>query len=234
VLPTGRNTHAVNPYAVPSAPAYSRAEPLVKQLLARHLAEHGHHPRALALVLWGLDNIKTHGEGVAQALWLLGVRPMRDAMNRVADVEAIPLRELGRPRIDVVVTVSGIFRDLFAATTLLLDRAVRRVAALDEPPEWNYVRANVLAQTAEENCDFEEAVLRVFSNAPGSYGTNVNFLVSSSEWERESALGDLFVKRKCFAYGRDAQGRALEGREASAPMRRALARRGHLPEHRQL
>ena len=224
VLPTGRNTHAVNPYAVPSPTACARAAPVVKQLLARHLAEHGRHPRALAFVLWGLDNIKTHGEGVAQALHLLGVRPLRDAMNRVADVEVIPLAELGRPRIDVVMTVSGIFRDLFAATTLLLDRAVRRVAALDEPPEWNYVRANVVAQALESGCDFDEASLRVFSNAPGSYGTNVNFLVSSSEWEHESALGDLFVRRKCFAYGRDAAGRALEGREAAAAMRRALTR----------
>ena len=222
VLPTGRNTHAVNPYAVPSATAYARAEPVVRQLLARHLSEHGRHPRALAFVLWGLDNIKTQGEGVAQALHLLGVRPVRDAMNRVADVAVIPLAELGRPRIDVVMTVSGIFRDLFAATTMLLDRAVRRVAALDEPAELNYVRANVLAQAGEGGCDFDEAVLRVFSNAPGSYGTNVNFLVSSSEWEHESALGDLFVKRKCFAYGRDARGRAIEGREASGVMRRAL------------
>jgi len=224
VLPTGRNTHAVNPYAIPSATAYARAEPVVNQLLARHVSEHGRHPRALAFVLWGLDNIKTQGEGVAQALHLLGVRPVRDAMNRVADVEVIPLEELGRPRIDVVMTVSGIFRDLFAATTLLLDRAVRRVAALDEPSELNYVRANILAQAEEGDCDFDAACLRVFSNAPGSYGTNVNFLVSSSEWEHESALGDLFVRRKCFAYGRDARGRALEGREAPCAMRRALAR----------
>ncbi|HLL73949.1 MAG TPA: cobaltochelatase subunit CobN [Pyrinomonadaceae bacterium] len=224
VLPTGRNTHAVNPYAVPSPTAYARAEPVVRQLLARHLGEHGRYPRALAFVLWGLDNIKTQGEGVAQALRLLGVRPVRDAMNRVADVEVIPLEELGRPRIDVVMTVSGIFRDLFAATTMLLDRAVRRVAALDEPPGLNYVRANALAQAREDGCDFDEACLRVFSNAPGSYGTNVNFLVSSSEWEQDSTLGDLFVRRKCFAYGRDARGRALEGRAADGAMRRALAR----------
>jgi magnesium chelatase subunit H len=224
VLPTGRNTHAVNPYAVPSQTAYARADAVVRQLLARHVSEHGRYPRALAFVLWGLDNIKTQGEGVAQALRLLGVRPVRDAMNRVADVEVIPLAELNRPRIDVVMTVSGIFRDLFAATTLLLDRAVRRVAALEEPSELNYVRANVLAQAEEEGCGFDEASLRVFSNAPGSYGTNVNFLVSSSEWEHESALGDLFVKRKCFAYGRDRAGRALEGREAAVQMRRALRR----------
>ena len=224
VLPTGRNTHAVNPYVVPSALAFERGERVVKLLLERHVGEHGRYPRALALVLWGLDNIKTGGEGVAQALWLLGVRPLRDAMNRVTDVQPIPLAQLGRPRIDVVMTVSGIFRDLFAATTLLLDKAVRRVAELDEPAELNFVRRNVLAQAEADGCTFDEARLRVFSNAPGSYGTNVNFLVSDSRWEGEDTLADLFVTRKCFAYGRDREGRALEGREARAAMGRALSR----------
>ncbi|MCA1613044.1 MAG: cobaltochelatase subunit CobN [Acidobacteria bacterium] len=223
-LPTGRNTHAVNPYAVPTALAFERAGRVVELLLERHVGEHGRYPRAMALVLWGLDNIKTGGEGVAQALWLLGVRPLRDAMNRVTDVEPIPLEQLGRPRIDVVMTVSGIFRDLFAATTLLLDRAVRRVAELDEPEEQNFVRRNVLAEAEAGGCTFDEARLRVFSNAPGSYGTNVNFLVSDSRWEGADTLADLFVTRKCFAYGRDREGRALEGREARAAMGRALAR----------
>jgi magnesium chelatase subunit H len=224
VLPTGRNTHAVNPYAVPSRTAYARAERVVRLLLERHRAEHGRWPRAMALVLWGLDNIKTQGEGVAQALWLLGVRPVRDSLNRVADVEPIPLERLGRPRIDVVMTVSGIFRDLFAATMGLLDRAVRRVAALDEPPEWNFVRRNVSEQAEAEGCSPAEAALRVFSNAPGSYGTNVNFMVMDSQWEQPDALGDLFVTRKCFAYGRDSEGRAVEGREARGAFVRALSR----------
>jgi magnesium chelatase subunit H len=224
ILPTGRNTHAVNPYTVPSRIAYARAEQVVNNLLERHVAEHGRYPRAMALVLWGLDNIKTQGEGVAQALWLLGVRPVRDAMNRATEVEVIPLEELKRPRIDVVMTVSGIFRDLFGATMNLLDKAVRAVASLDEPPEMNYVRRNIEEQMKTEGCEFDEAALRVFSNAPGNYGTNVNFMVMDSQWEQTSALGDLFVTRKCFAYGRDAEGRAVEGREAHHAMERALSR----------
>ncbi|MGH9943609.1 MAG: cobaltochelatase subunit CobN [Pyrinomonadaceae bacterium] len=225
ILPTGRNTHAVNPYAVPSDVAYARAERVVNLLLERHLGEHGSYPRALALVLWGLDNIKTHGEGVAQALWLLGVRPVRDAMNRVVDVAPIPLAQLGRPRIDVVMTVSGIFRDLFAATMNLLDRAVRLVAQLDEPPELNHVQRNIEQQIEGERCSFDEAALRVFSNAPGTYGTNVNFMVMDSQWEGDDALADLFVTRKCFAYGRGSgDGRALEGREARHALTRALSR----------
>jgi magnesium chelatase subunit H len=224
ILPTGRNTHAINPYSVPSAAAYARSETVANSLLARYQNENGRYPEAMALVLWGLDNIKTQGEGVAQALWLLGTRPVRDALNRTTSVEAIPLAELGRPRIDVVMTVSGIFRDLFSPTVQLLDKAVRLVAQLDEPLELNYVRKHVLLQVEQDRCDADDAAVRVFSNAPGNYGTNVNFMVMDSQWEREETLGDLFVTRKCFAYGRDSKGRAIEGREARVAMDRALSR----------
>ena len=224
ILPTGRNTHAINPYAVPSAVAFARGEGVATSLLLRYQEENGRYPEAMALVLWGLDNIKTQGEGVAQALWLLGVRPIRDGLNRTTNVEAIPSAELGRPRIDVVMTVSGIFRDLFSPTVQLLDKAVRLVAQLEEPPESNYVRKHVLEQIERDACDLDEASLRVFSNAPGNYGTNVNFMVMDSQWEREDTLGDLFVTRKCFAYGRDSHGQAIEGREARVAMDRALSR----------
>lgn len=221
VLPTGRNTHAVNPYSVPSRTAFERARYAAEALLRRYVDEHGRYPRALALVLWGLDNIKTQGEGVAQALWLLGVRPVRDALNRATEVEIIPLPELRRPRMDVVMTVSGIFRDLFTPTMALLDKAVRLVATLDEPPDMNYVKRNVQESQASQ---FDDAVTRVFSNAPGNYGTNVNFMVMQSAWEDTSSLGDLFVTRKSFAYTRDSAGRTVEGREAPALMDAALSR----------
>ncbi len=224
VLPTGRNTHAVNPYSVPSQLAFARAERTADALLARYFDEHGRYPRAMALVLWGLDNIKTQGEGVAQALHLLGVRPVRDALNRVTEIEVIPLAKLHRPRIDVVMTVSGIFRDLFMPTMGLLDKAVRRVAALDEPLEMNYVRRNVAEKIQLDGSEFDDAVLRVFSNAPGNYGTNVNFMVMQSEWKNDDTLGDLFVTRKCFAYTRDSKGRTTEGREARDLMDSALSR----------
>ena len=224
ILPTGRNTHAINPYGVPSAVAFARSETVANSLLDRYKKENGRYPEAMALVLWGLDNIKTQGEGVAQALWLLGVRPLRDALNRTTNVEVIQLAELGRPRIDVVMTVSGIFRDLFSPTVQLLDKAVRLVAQLDEPLHQNYVRKHVLQQVEQESCELDDAAVRVFSNAPGNYGTNVNFMVMDSQWESEETLGDLFVTRKCFAYGRDSKGRAIEGREARLAMDRALSR----------
>jgi magnesium chelatase subunit H len=222
ILPTGRNTCAINPYHVPSPDAFVRAEPIVSALLARHHREAGRYPESMAMVLWGLDNIKTQGEGVAQALWLLGVRPRRDRLNRATEVEAIPLSHLGRPRIDLVLTLSGIFRDLFGPTMDLLDKAVRCVVALDEPDQMNYPRRHFRA-SIEAGLTPEEAVIRLFSNAPGNYGTNVNFMVMDGQWDHASALGDLFVKRKSFAYGRDGGGARLEGRAAGALMDRALA-----------
>jgi magnesium chelatase subunit H len=224
ILPTGRNTHAINPYSIPSAASFTRSRVVAESLLDRFRKEHGDYPQSMALVLWGLDNIKTQGDGVAQALWLLGVRPVRDALNRVTQVEPVPLEELGRPRIDVVMTVSGIFRDLFSPTVQLLDKAVRLVAGLDEPHDLNYVRKHTVEQMAVEHCELDDAAVRVFSNAPGNYGTNVNFMVMDSQWESEDTLGDLFVIRKCFAYGRDSKGQAIEGREARRAMDRALSR----------
>jgi magnesium chelatase subunit H len=224
ILPTGRNTHAVNPYMVPSTVAFERARPVAEALLERHFSTAGHYPETIAMVLWGIDNIKTEGEAVAQALWLLGVRPRRDSLNRATDVDVIPLAELGHPRIDVVMTISGIFRDLFGTTMGLLDRAVRRVAELDEPEDFNFVRKHIKEQMAAGDFSFDEAVVRVFSNAAGNYGTNVNFMVLESQWEDSQELGDLFVTRKSFAYGRDSQGRNFDGREAKRLLEQALAR----------
>jgi len=155
---------------------------------------------------------------------LLGVTPRRDSMNRATDVDVIPLERLGRPRIDIVMTVSGIFRDLFGATMTLLDNAVRKVAALEEPHEMNFLKRHVDEQIAETSCSFDEAAVRVFSNAAGNYGTNVNFMVLDSQWEDSRELGDLFVTRKCFAYGRDSQGQRFDGREARRLLERALSR----------
>jgi len=224
ILPTGRNTHAINPYAIPSSLAVRNAEPLVSALLDRYQSDLKKIPESIAMVLWGIDNIKKEGQAVAQVLWLLGVKPIRDGLNRVADISVISLEDLGRPRIDVVMTVSGIFRDLFGSTMDLLDRSVKRVAALDEPHHMNFVCKHVEEQIQNTGCSFEEAATRVFSNAAGNYGTNVNFLVLQSQWEDASELGDLFVSRKSFAYGRDSNGVIMEGRQAEDLLDNALSR----------
>jgi magnesium chelatase subunit H len=180
IVPTGRNIHALDPYRVPTPAAMTAAHALVRQMLQRLTAEQGGLPETIAMVLWGTDNLKSDCEGVAQCFDLLGVRPVEDELGNIAKVALIPLAELGRPRIDIVMTLSGIFRDLFHHQTELLDQAVRLAATADEPLELNFVRKHALAQSQELNISLNEAATRVFCNAPGSYGANVNHLVESA------------------------------------------------------
>merc|ERR1719359_1167493 len=180
VLPTGRNMHALDPQAIPTIAACDCAKIVVDRLLERQFQDNnGEYPESIAFVLWGTDNIKTYGESLAQVLWMVGVRPLPDSLGRVNKIEAIPLEELGRPRVDVVVTCSGVFRDLFINQMNLLDRAVKLVAELDEPPEMNFVRKHSLEQAEELGVSLREAATRVFSNAAGSYSTNVALAVEN-------------------------------------------------------
>ena len=218
IVPTGRNIHALDPYRVPTAAAITAGTELVRQMLQRLTREQGSLPETVAMVLWGTDNLKSDAEGVAQCFALLGVRPLEDELGNIAKVELIPLSELGRPRIDIVMTLSGIFRDLFHHQTNLLDQAVRLAAEADEPLESNFVRKHSLAHAAELGISLNEAATRVYCNAPGSYGANVNHLVESSTWDNDDQLSDTFLARKSFAYGPSGDWRA--GR---AIMERSLA-----------
>ncbi|MEM1313732.1 MAG: magnesium chelatase subunit H [Pseudomonadota bacterium] len=204
VLPTGRNMHAFDPFRMPSAFALQDGAKQATKLIERHVADHGELPKSVALVLWGADNLKTEGGPIAQALHLLGARPRFDSYGRLAGAELIPLEDLGRPRIDVVVTLSGIFRDLLPIQTRMLAEAAWMAASAEgEGPDDNFVRAHALAYAEAQNCDLETAALRVFSNADGAYGANVNALVGSGAWDEEDELADAYEARKCFAYGRD-------------------------------
>jgi magnesium chelatase subunit H len=199
IVPTGRNMHSLDPYTIPSPFAERAGKLSAEELLLQYRNESGENPQSIALILWGTDNLKSEGEGVAQALALMGARVKTDEMGKIADVELIPLAELGRPRMDVVMTISGIFRDLLSLQVKLLDRAARMAAAADEPDEMNFIKKHVAQEMTERGCTFEEASNRVYSNAPGSYGANVNHLVESSTWEEESQLAEAFVSRKSFA-----------------------------------
>lgn len=199
VVPTGRNLHGLDPYRMPNEAAQAEGAACVRELLARLTAEQGTLPETVAMVLWGTDNIKTGGEGVAQALALIGARAVTDELGKIADVALIPLAELGRPRVDVVCTVSGIFRDLMAHQAMLIDRAARLAACADEPSEANFVRKHALALAETLGVRLEEAAARVFSNAPGSYGANVNHMVEQSTWQDDQELGEVFMNRKGFA-----------------------------------
>ncbi|MEM9145131.1 MAG: magnesium chelatase subunit H [Pseudomonadota bacterium] len=208
ILPTGRNLHGFDPFRMPSAYALRDGSAQAELVLERHRADTGTLPRSIALVLWGTDNLKSEGGPIGQALALMGARPRFDGYGRLAGAELIPLETLGRPRIDVVMTLSGIFRDLLPLQTKLLAEAAWLAASADEPLEQNHVRANALAHQAKHACDMDTAALRVFSNAEGAYGSNVNHLIDAGSWGAEDELADSYQRRKCFAYGRDGKSAA--------------------------
>ncbi len=197
ILPTGRNVHAFDPFRMPTAFALSEGAKQAELLLRTHPTL----PRTVALVLWGSDNIKSDGGPIGQALSLMGAKPRFDSYGRLSGADLIPLEELSRPRIDVVMTLSGIFRDLLPLQTRMLAEAALKCAQADEPLDQNFVRAHALAYASEMGCNLEEAAMRVFSNAEGAYGSNVNQLIDSSAFGDEDELADAYEARKSFAYG---------------------------------
>ncbi|XDA98916.1 magnesium chelatase subunit H [Sulfitobacter sp. LCG007] len=197
ILPTGRNIHAFDPFRMPTAFACREGARQAQLLLDTHATL----PRSVALVLWGSDNIKSDGGPIGQALALIGAKPRFDSFGRLSGADLIPLEELGRPRIDVVMTLSGIFRDLLPLQSRLLAEAALKAATADEPLGMNHVRAHALAYAAKTGVDLETAALRVFSNAEGAYGSNVNHLVDSASFGDEDELADAYQARKSFAYG---------------------------------
>ncbi len=205
VLPTGRNVHGFDPFRLPSAFAMRDARRQTQNLLDRHAVEGNGLPESVALVLWGSDNLKNEGGPIGQALALLGAEPRFDGYGRICGATLTPLEELGRPRIDVVITLSGIFRDLLPLQTRMLAEATYLAAAADEPAELNFVRKHALAHQAAHGVDLETAALRVFSNAEGAYGSNVNLLIDNSRWDDEGELADTYTQRKCYAYSRSGQ-----------------------------
>jgi magnesium chelatase subunit H len=217
VLPTGRNLYGFDPYRVPGPFAVRAGREQAERILARRREETGRLPESVAMVLWGTDNLKTDGEPVAQALALMGAEPRFDSYGRLAGARLVPLEELGRPRVDVVLTTSGIFRDLLPLQMKLLAEAAWLAASADEPPERNFVRKRSLAHADALGCDLETAALRVFSNADGAYGANVNHMVEGGTWEEEGELAETFLRRKGTAYDRRAR-----AAPAGAVMRSAL------------
>ncbi|MEG3898885.1 MULTISPECIES: magnesium chelatase subunit H [unclassified Microcoleus] len=214
VLPTGKNMHALDPQSIPTTGAIKSAKVVVDRLLERQRVDNGgNYPETIAVVLWGTDNIKTYGESLAQVMWMVGVKPVPDALGRVNKLELLSLEELGRPRIDVVINCSGVFRDLFINQMNLLDKAVKMAAEADEPLEMNFVRKHALKQAEEMGINLRQAATRVFSNASGSYSSNVNLAVENSTWESEAELQEMYLTRKSFAFSSDNPGTMEQDRQ---------------------
>lgn len=214
ILPTGRNFYSLDPRSVPTKAAWQVGQDLASQLTERFLNEEGHYPESIGLVLWATPVMRNKGDDMAEIMALLGVRPVwAESSGWVVDLEVIPLAELGRPRIDVTVRISGLYRDTFPQGVEWLDRAVEMVAALDEPEDMNYVRKHVLADTQkflEEGDDLTAAAAkagyRIFGCMPGSYGAGVGKLLEEGNWENIDQMRDVYLTWGGFAYGQKGYG----------------------------
>ncbi|AWW46578.1 magnesium chelatase subunit H [Polynucleobacter paneuropaeus] len=202
VLPTGRNVHGFDPFRIPSKFAMKDGQYQASKLLERYQADGNPLPESIAMVLWGTDNLKTEGGPIAQIFALMGALPRFDSFGRLAGAQLISLEELGRPRIDVMVSISGIFRDLMPLQIRILAEAAYLAASADEPSEQNFIRKHALAYQALNHCDLETASLRVFGNAESAYGANVNMMIDNGLWQDENELAETYTRRKSFAYGR--------------------------------
>ncbi|MCM2399347.1 cobaltochelatase subunit CobN [Rhizobium sp. S95] len=219
VLPTGRNFYSVDSRAVPTPAAYELGKKSAELLIARYVQDHGEWPTSFGLTAWGTSNMRTGGDDIAQALALIGVKPLWDmASRRVTGYEIIPQAVLGRPRVDVTLRISGFFRDAFPEQIALFDKAVRAVAALDEDEGDNPIAARVKAEMAQflaEGLDYKAAArragYRVFGSKPGAYGAGLQALIDEKGWERRGDLAEAYLVWGGYAYGADVEGKAERG-----------------------
>ncbi|MGH3621552.1 MAG: cobaltochelatase subunit CobN, partial [Sciscionella sp.] len=219
VLPTGRNFYSVDPKAIPSRNSFDVGSALADSLLARHRADTGEWPRSVGLTVWGTSAMRTQGDDISELLWLLGVRPCwDDASRRVTGLEIVPTAELGRPRIDIVVRISGFFRDAFPHVVSLVDDAIDAVAKLDEPDDENYVAAHYRADLVEHGDD-RRATTRIFGSRPGAYGAGLLPLIDARNWRDDADLAEVYATWGGYAYGRN-----LDGAPARGAMQTAFRR----------
>lgn len=218
LLPTGRNFYSIDPGSLPSRAAWKMGERLAQQLLERYHREKQELPENVTMVVYAGDTMKTCGDDLAEILWLYGVRPVwLGETEKVIGLEPIPIEELGRPRIDVTLRISGLFRDTFPNLIERIEDGVNLVASLEEDLEQNYIRKHVLGEIcrlADEGKDFEQArrqaLARVFGCPPGTYGAGVDTVIEGKCWEDSSDLGRVYVNWSCHAYGRELHGERLQ------------------------
>ncbi|AIJ05843.1 Cobaltochelatase/Magnesium chelatase [Methanocaldococcus bathoardescens] len=212
-LPTGRNFYSCNPQEIPTKSAYEMGKKLAEQLIEKYLKEEGKYPEYIGIIVWGSPTMRTKGDDIGEILYLLGVKPVWNKMGRVVGLEVIPLEELGRPRIDVTLRISGLFRDTFPNVVELIDEAIRMVANLDEPDEMNYVKKHYKEEVEEkikkgidEKTAKETSLYRIFSDKPGCYGAGVSHLIDEKNWESIEDFAKVYVEWGGYAYGKGIYG----------------------------
>ncbi|MEM2081317.1 MAG: cobaltochelatase subunit CobN [Candidatus Bathyarchaeia archaeon] len=210
ILPTGRNFYSIDPRCVPSVAAWKVGVELADALLKRYLDEEGKYPETVAIVVWATDCMRTNGDDIAEILYLMGIKPIwEESSGRVIGLEPIPLEVLKRPRIDVTVRISGLFRDTFPNIVHLIDEAVALVAELKETSDKNYIIKHVEEEIAErigQGVDAvkarEEACYRIFGDIPGGYGSGVNEAIDSKNWKDQKDLANIYITWGCYVYSR--------------------------------
>ncbi|MBR2254202.1 MAG: cobaltochelatase subunit CobN [Candidatus Methanomethylophilaceae archaeon] len=217
ILPTGRNFYTLDPEAVPTRSSWRSGCRMADQMISRFVEDHGKYPHDIGFIMWATDNMKTNGDDIAYVLWLMGVRPIwSEISNTVTGLEVVPLSELKRPRLDVSIRITGLFRDTFPNIIDLIDDAVDLVCDLDESDEENYLASNLRKEIEE---DIEKGIppdearrtakIRMFGSPPGDYGVGVDVLIDSGKWEGTSDLADAYINWSCYAYGKDLYGRRM-------------------------
>ncbi|MEP0944139.1 MAG: cobaltochelatase subunit CobN [Rhizobiaceae bacterium] len=214
VLPTGRNFFSVDSRSVPTPAAWHLGQKSAELLITRHRQENGEWPTSLGLSAWGTSNMRTGGDDIAQAMALIGVRPVWDhGSRRVTGTEIITIAELGRPRVDVTLRISGFFRDAFPAQIELLDKAVRAVGALEEDAADNPIAARMVEEEAkliargqDEKSARLQAGHRIFGSKPGAYGAGLQALIDEKGWSEKSDLAEAYLTWGSYAYGVNAEG----------------------------
>ncbi len=217
ILPTGRNFYSIDPDGIPWTSSWKIGCRMADQMIQRYIEEEGRYPKSVGVVVWATDTMRTGGDDIAYILWLMGLRPVwAEYGGRVTGLEIVPLEELGRPRLDVTLRISGLFRDAFQNLIDLIDGGVKMIADLDESEEDNYLAANlrkdmldaILSGIPEDRARKESAV-RIFGDAPGQYGCGVNNLITNGKWDTAADLGDAYIDHGCFAYGKGLSGQAM-------------------------
>ena len=211
VLPTGRNFYSVDPKTLPTEAAWEVGKALGDALLQKYLDEENQYPEMVGIVVWGTSAMRTHGDDIAQILYLLGVKPVwQPESRRVTGIEVIPLSELGRPRIDVTVRISGFFRDAFPNLIFLIDQAIQAVASLsEENSDDNYILKHVLADKSEdrpslaegqEQLSTDQSLYRIFGSKPGTYGAGILQVLDERNWETVQDLAEVYTAWGGYAY----------------------------------
>ncbi|UZR99777.1 cobaltochelatase subunit CobN [Chondrinema litorale] len=227
ILPTGKNFYSVDVRTVPTPSAYEIGQKSAKMLIERYMQENGEYPTTIGLTAWGTSNMRTGGDDIAQALTLIGVRPVWEGKNRrVRDFEVISLLELRRPRVDVVLRISGFFRDAFPDLISLFNSAVEKVAMLDEDLEDNPIKKRYLEEQKawlekgiSKNLAKERALFRVFGSKPGAYGAGLQEMIEGRNWTTQNDLASIYINWSGYAY----YGKKNEGRSAHEVFKRRLS-----------